>query len=224
MKIIVLYGSGETAKRNEALRLKKLFLKDDIFEIDLKSTSSNELQKVLISTPLFVSDQRLVLAENVPETIDLQKLKSKDDNLTLVLVASSLRLDSTFLKSAKLTGVKIYLFEGEKELTAFPFLDALIEQKKTAFIELKKLFSEYGGMYILAMIYYLLRRNILPLPKSLFIQGKIKTQKQKYRLQDFEFLYQLVLITEFKIKTGVMPEDLSLSYLTEKIISGKYGE
>ncbi|MFH0937237.1 MAG: hypothetical protein V1808_03005 [Candidatus Daviesbacteria bacterium] len=218
MKIILLLGAGETAKRNQALKIKKEFSPDDISTIDLKEQSEKDLEMALSSTSLFGSGQRLVIVENVPDKLDLENIKSADDNVTLLLLADTPRADCSLLKIAKKLKATIYSFEGEKELTAFPFIDNLIEGKKTAFLELEKLLAEYGGMYVLAMIYYLLRRNLLPSPASSFMKEKIGRQKRKYNLEDFEVFYKTALETEFYIKSGFTDEKMGLVTLTQKII------
>jgi len=222
MKIILLYGPGEVGKRNEALRVRKQFSPEDITHLDLKG-GLKELELSLVSPSLFESGPRLIVAENTPETSDLQKLNG-GGNLTLLLLSGSLKAGSLLLESTKKLGGKITLFEGEKEVTAFPFLDALIEKRSQAFVELQKLLAGYGGMYVLSMIYYLLRRNLLPLPASIFMQQKVKSQKREYQLTDWVGMYRRVLETEFNIKSGFMTEELGLIFLTEKFLAVKNWE
>lgn len=222
MKIILLHGAGEVGKRNKVLEIKKQFSQDDVSIIDLDEKNLKDLEMLLCSSGLFASDKRLVVAQNVPEKLDLEKLAEADIDLTLVLTGTALKSGCVLLKSAKKAGAIIYSFEGEKEVSAFPFLDNLIERKKQAFIELEKLLKEYGAMYILAMIYYLLRRNLLPLPKSGFLKNKIEAQKQKYNFNDFEKLYKLTLKVEFEIKTGAIEARLGLTNLTCAFIEGQF--
>lgn len=218
MKIIVLYGPGEVGKRNEALRIKKTFSEEAVTRIDLKQNSQKDLEVAVAAQPLFFQDERLILVENVGDKLDLQQL-SRQENLTLLLLAGAIRSDSTLIKSTKAMGAKLCLFEGEKEVSAFPYLDNLIEGKKQAFVELNKLLDGYGGMYILSMIYYLLRRNLLPLPASSFMQGKIKNQKKHFTTEDWQGFYYQTLQVEFRIKSGVTTEDLALIDLSQRFIS-----
>lgn len=210
MQIILLYGPGEVGKRNCLLKIKKNFSPDQISRIDLKQDSSADLDLKISSGSLFESGERLVVAENVPDKMDLGIVKKITGEITLVLMADHPPQTSPILQTAKKLGAKIYSFEGEKELTAFPFLDNLIEGKKEVFLELNKLLSEYGTMYILTMIYYLLRRNILPLPVSDFMRKKIQKQKQEFALKDFQKFYFLTLETEFKIKSGLASDKIAL--------------
>lgn len=221
MKIIVLYGPGEVGKRNNTLKLKKQFDADATTTLDLKSATEADLEMSLSSSGLFATGPKLVVVENTPDRLDLEKFFKKESDSTLLFLAGSPRVDSKILSSAKKVGAQILSFEGERELTAFPYLDNLIEGKKGALLELDKLLKEYGGMYILAMIFYLLRRNILPLPKSDFMQKKIKLQKQKYNLEDWQIFYKLTLMTEFNIKNGDTEESLGLLMLTQKFIGPK---
>lgn len=222
MKIILLYGPGEAGKRTEGLNIRKFFPREAISQIDLKQASLKDLENLILARPLFETGPRLIVAENVSEKTDLKGLRQGSE-LTLLLMAPSLKADSALLKSAKESGVKIILFEGEKEILAFPYLDYLIERKKQVFMELEKLLEVYGGMYILSMVYYLLRRNLLP-PASSFMQKKVQGQKLLYQPADWQALYKLALLTEFNIKSGVVPEKQGLISLTQAFISGNFGK
>lgn len=221
MEIFLLYGPGEIAKRTAILKTKKQFTPASVTAIDFKEAGEKGLELSLVSRSLFESGSRLVVVENVPEKFDLGQVKQPEENLTLLLVAGNLKSTSVLLQSAKAAKVVLQSFEGEGERLVFPFLDALIERKPQTFVELEKLLSEHGGIYILTMVYYLLRRNLLPLPPSAFVQKKIKTQKSLYQEEDWVRLYRLTLETEFKIKSGALPEKEALVIFTEKVLSGQ---
>lgn len=216
MKIILLFGPGEVSKRNYLLKLKKEFSDAQISLLDLKQDSIADLELKIFSGSLFETGERLVVVENVPDKMDLEILRKADENITLILIAGHPAVTSVILKSAKKLEAKIYNFEGEKEITAFPFLDNLIEGKKQVYLELEKLLLEYGVMYVLTMIYYLLRRNILPLPSSDFMRKKIQKQKIEFNEKDFENFYRKTLETEYKIKAGLMPEQVALTCLVRQ--------
>lgn len=219
MKIIVLYGLGEVEKRNELLKIKRRFPEQSVVQLDFKQDSWEKLTLVLAAQTLFEGGPRLVIVENASEKLDLKKLPDSLEDV-LLITASSLRNDSLLLQTAKALEARVLNFEGEKELSAFPFLDALMEGKKEAFIELQKLLLGYGWMYVLTMVYYGLRRNILPLPASSFVSNKIRTQKKRYQTLDWEKMYQLTLATEFGIKSGALSEKVALAKLVQ-IILGK---
>lgn len=223
MKVILLIGSGEIGKRSEALRLRKQFV-GGVRRLDFKETGLKGLDMELASRSLFETGPRLISVENIPDSLDLFSLKGSEDETFLLLMGSSPKAESSLLQSAKKLGAKIIPFEGEKELNAFPFLDALIERRQEALWQLYKLLEEYGGMYVLTMIYYLLRRNLLPPPASDFMRKKISQQKQKYNFYDWPKLYWETLQTEFAIKNGLISEGLGLTRLTEKIISERNWE
>lgn len=212
MKIILLYGPGEISKRNYLLKVKSEFSDAQISSIDLKQDDIADLDLKISSGSLFESGERLVIVENIPDKMNLEVIKHVNE-VTLILVAGHPTLTSAVLQSAKKLNAKIYNFEGEKEITAFPFLDNLIEGKKEVFLELQKLLAEYGVMYVLTMIYYLLRRNILSLPSSDFMKKKIQRQKAEFNLKDFEKFYRKTLEAEYKIKVGQVPEQIALTSL-----------
>lgn len=217
MNVVVLQGAGEIGKLNHLSQMKSKFAPESVTQIDLKQSGIGGLETALVSPSLFSQEARLVVVTNILDSIDLGKLR-QEDAVTLVIVSSAIKAGTALATSLKTLQAKTLTFEGEKEVSAFPFLDNLIEGKKTAFIELEKLLQEYGGMYILSMIYYLLRRNLLPLPASDFMQKKIKLQKQKYQPEDFKKAYARVLDTEWSIKNGEISEKLGLTKLVQSFM------
>jgi len=223
MKVTIFQGPGEVSKLNALQRLKQEFSKEAIFQIDLKSDSLVDLETTIVSQSLFEVNQKLVIVSNAPEKLDLEDLNKKaGDQVSLVLVTPILKASSEIFKSAKKINARVLTFEGEKELSAFTFLDFLIEQKPLVFVELEKLLKEYGGMYVLSMIYYLLRRNLLPLPASSFLQNKILMQKKKYQTKDWANLYLLTIQAEYGIKSGASPENIALYQLVGKVMGKKF--
>lgn len=216
MKVVVLHGPGEVAKRNQIFRIKAQSGASEVVELDLKQADLSQLQTCLISPSLFAGS-KLVVAENPSSSLNLEGLRG-DCDVTLVLVSPQLNPAAALLKSALRLGAKIIAFEGEKELSAFPFIDALIEQKKEAFVQLNKLLDEYGGVYVLSMIYYSLRRNFLPLPASAYARKKILAQRERYQLADWPRFYRLALEADFGIKSGLAEERLALTALVQKVL------
>lgn len=219
MKIVVLLGSGESKKQEETRRIKQQFLPDAVFLFDLSVKKISDIDLAVTSLSLFEVSDKLIVIENTPDDLDLKKLVKANNPSTLLFLASSPRINSKLLSSAKEINAKTIVFEAEKEISAFPYLDNLIEGKKEVFGKLQELLDGYGGMYIFAMIYYLLRRNFLPLPSSSFMKDKIKSQKQQFSLGDWQKLYYLTLETDFAIKSGILPEKIALTKLTQEFIN-----
>lgn len=218
MKIILLCGAGEVSKRGELLKIKKSFGAYASSSINLKQDNFSELERQLPASSLFSEGPRLLILENVSDKLDLGKIKFPTDDLTLVILPSSFKSDQPLYQSAKKLKSTIFNFEGEKETPVFPFLDSLLEKKQDALAKAEELLSQYGTIYLLTMIYYGLRRNLLPLPANDFMQKKILKQKQKYSLRSWEKLYYLTLKTEFAIKSGAGEEKMALSSLIYKFI------
>lgn len=219
MKIILLHGPGEVGKRAEALRIRKQFSPDAVAIVDLKQDGVDKLEMALTAVSLFESGPRLVVAENAPDKLDLSLLPAVGENLTLLIIAGAPKFTTSLLQSVAKVRAKAYSFEGEKETSIFPYLDGLIEQKKEAFAELQKLLADFAGAYILTMVYYGLRRNILPLPASPFARKKIEAQKHRFGFSDWERFYKLTLQTEFAIKSGKVTEELGLVRLTQAFVA-----
>lgn len=218
MKIIVLTGSGEVNKRTEMLRIKQGYDNDAISTLDLSVSNINDVEQCLSSQSLFNNLDKLIIIENTPDNLDLKKLVKKENTAMLLFLTANLKATSKLICSAKEINAKIMNFEAEKEITAFSYLDFLIEGKQEAFAEMQKLLNLYGGVYLLSMVYYLLRRNLLPLPASGFMQNKIKSQKQGLEMKDFEKLYFMAINTDFAIKTG-LPENIALTKLTQEFLN-----
>lgn len=219
MNVIVLHGPGEVAKRHFLIELKSKFPPEGISVLEAKQAGVSQIKTSLSSGSLFV-DKRLVILENAADDLDLNEFQNQDDQLTLIVVAQSPSATKPILKSAAQVKARIHSFEGEKEVSAFPFLDALIERKSEALVELDKLLDEYGEMYVLTMIYYLWRRNILPPPASAFVQKKIASQKVNYSSDNFAQYYAWTLDAEAKIKSGALPGQLAVKHLVQQIIAG----
>ncbi len=215
MKVLIFKGLGEVSKRDAVLNLKKQYKPEDLIILDGKQTDLAKIKDALTLNSLFSEGDRLIIVENPLESLDLTKIQLEGN---LLLVCQNLKVESSLYKSAIKLGAKITSFDGEKEISVFPFLDSLIERKKVAIIELQKLLYEYGGIYVLSMIYYLLRRNLLPLPNSSFMSKKIKKQKGDFLIGDWRSLYKETLSTEFKIKSGAIKEDMGLELLVIKFI------
>ncbi|MFA5932705.1 MAG: hypothetical protein WCV81_00395 [Microgenomates group bacterium] len=218
MKIIVLTGLGEVNKRAEMLRIKQGYENDAVSVFDLSVNSIKDIDQCLSSQSLFNNLDKLIVVENTPDDLDLKKLVKKENTAVLLFLAANPKVTSKLLCSVKEINAKIINFEAEKEISAFTFLDALIEGRQDAFLEMQKLLNIYGGMYLLSMVYYLLRRNLLPLPTSGFMQNKIKSQKQQLDMKDFEKLYLMAINTDFAIKAG-LPESIALTKLTQEFVN-----
>lgn len=218
MQFIILYGPGEVSKRAAYLKVKQPFAAENISVVDFKQVGIAGIDQALVANSLFSTGLRLVVVEQINDSFDCGQIHRQIPDLTLLLLASNPRADSVLLKTAKKIKVTLSNFEGEKETSAFPFLDSLIEGRKTAFLELEKLMLEYGAMYVLSMIFYMLRRNILPLPASPFMNKKISMQKRYFSDTDWQSLYYLTLQTENLIKTGSLTEKIALTKLVEEIM------
>jgi DNA polymerase III delta subunit len=218
MKIIILDGPGEVGKRQHLSRIKAKYEPDAITTVDWKQSSESELKTLLQSVPMFVTE-RLIVVENASDAMDLTLLGTIDDATTLVLVAGTLGAKKKLLETGAQVSAQHVVFDGDKETSAFPFLDALIEGKKSAYVELEKLLAEYGWVYVLTMVYYLLRRNLLPAPASQFLKTKIAAQKKRYTNEDFRKLYLHTLETEYQLKTGAAEPHVALTTLVSRFVN-----
>lgn len=216
--ITILAGPGEVQKRGELIRIKSRYSPENTATVDLKRASVHELILQLQSQGLFEDDKKLMVIEGAGETLDLLELP--EGNTDLVILTGPLKAGSKLLVSGAGKKAAVVRFEAEKELLAFSFIDALLEGKKSAHIELEKLFETYGFMYVLTMVYYGLRRNFL-VQRSDFIRQKISKQRSHLGVDGLRKLYQEAIRCEFEIKSGLLDAKLSLFGLVEKFLTIK---
>lgn len=217
MKKILLYGPGEVEKRQALARIKAKFDHGAITILDGKKLQDNEVQTILRTSDLFQTNDRLIVIENPSDSFGV-KLLPNDLELTIVLLADNLKSTSKLLQAVREGGFEIYQFQLEQELSAFPFVDSLLEKRPVVFLELEKLLAHMGSGYVLSMVYYAIRRNLLPLPASGFLAGKIERQRRGFSAQDWLRLYQGCLKTEYSIKTGHTEERTALYQLLNEFL------
>jgi DNA polymerase III delta subunit len=221
MNIIVLHGNAPLFQSNKISQIKKGYEKLEIQELSGKEKDYPQILTEL-STPQLFSEKRLIILENIDEKLlDLEGLP-KDENLTLVIRFSRmLHKSSSFLKKAEAQKAQIILLSEKDESSIFPFLDDLAEKNlQGVFKKVDKIHEELGFQYILTMIFYMLRRLILP-AKNLppFMQKKIEIQKSNFPQRRISELYRIALKTDFKIKSGLMEEKIGLTRLVQEILS-----
>ncbi len=221
MKLIILHGNALIAQSEKISQIKKEFESMEILEFSGKEKDFAGILPELTTLQLFSAD-RLIILDNFDEKlIDLEKLP-EDENLTLVLKFNKpLSAASKLLKSANIFKPRVILLSEKDESSIFPFLDDLSNKNsKAAFLKLDKLYEELGFQYILTMIFYMLRRLILP-TKSLpsFVLQKIEKQKSNFPLQKVMMLYKYALETDFKIKSGLMEEKIGLTRIVQEVLS-----
>jgi DNA polymerase III delta subunit len=221
MNIILLHGNALSAQSNKISQIKKEFEKLEVLELSAKEKDYPQIVAELLTPQLF-SEKRLIILENIDEkVVDLEGLP-KDESLTLVLRFSKpLHTSSSLLKKATSFGAQVILLSEKEESSIFPFLDDLaMKNTKGVYSKVDKLYEEMGFQYILTMIFYMLRRLILP-AKNLppFIVKKIETQKSNFPKERVKELYKYALETDFKIKSGLMEEKIGLTRIMQKILS-----
>ncbi|MBI2011396.1 hypothetical protein HYS91_01375 [Candidatus Daviesbacteria bacterium] len=214
MKIIVAYGSALAALNKKISEIKKDFDPLSVKEINFEEIGLAKLLIELASMDLF-SEKRLVIVEDVDESLDINQLDI-DDSLTLILKFSK-KPSSKILMNKKIQVIQI---NEEKEITIFPLLNMLSEKNPKAMDEFEILLKEVNCQYILTMLFYMLRRLILnPKNTSSFIFKKIEQQKRNFPLEKLKFFYHQILITDYKIKQGLIEERLALQSLIWKFLA-----
>lgn len=215
MKLIVLHGLGNDGARRKLSDIKKEFPQNATVYLDGKDLSEKELLTNLSQESLF-SEEKLIIIEN-PPALNLAQFVS-DERLSLVLhFPKTLPSNSVVLKELLKYRAQIFSFPEEKEESIFPFLDSLITKNPKALSLLTPLFAEYGSQYLFTMMAFSLRRLVAP-AKTLppFVLKKIEEQRKNFSLERIKELYRAILITDFKIKSGILDEEIATQLLSQR--------
>lgn len=215
--IYLFHGSGQLGMLTKVSEIRKGLEPLEIHEYSGKEKNWGEVVGEISSSGLF-SSKRLVILEDFQDVV-LEKLPGSPDLTIILKFTKSLLANSTLLKNLP-QGVQVIIFPEEKETPIFPLIDLLAEKNPRALGELDKHQEEWGGQYILTMIFYMLRRFILP-QKSLpaFALKKIESQRKNFPLEKIRDYYHQVLETDYKIKEGLIEERIALYLLAEKFIT-----
>jgi len=202
--------------------MKKSYAVNAVERISLKTDSFEQLL-IKLGTNSFFSDQRLFIVEDGDEKkIDPEKIMV-DASITLVLVfAKELPVVSNVMKWAAQHNHKILALSQPQDKRIFTFLDLLAEKNTKAFSMLDELVSDFGVVYILTMVLFLLRRLALPITSvPSFIEAKVKKQKANFSIDALQGLYEQTLITDYQIKSGKTEEKTGLLLLINSFYSRK---
>ncbi|HCB22979.1 hypothetical protein A3B42_01950 [Candidatus Daviesbacteria bacterium RIFCSPLOWO2_01_FULL_38_10] len=195
MNLLLLHGPAINSSRQKLLQLKQKFDPEAVVVFE-KGAELTEILTNLQSQSLF-GEERLVIVENPPD----------DYISTLSLVTSHLSLVIWFdheVDTKNFQG-EIFFFPEAKEISVFPFLDFLGNRDKRAYLELDKLKQNYDSQYLITMILYLLRNlNCTPKNAKDFVKKKNERMRKNFSADELANLYQLVLNTDFKIKSGLL--------------------
>ena len=214
--ITLIHGTDQVLVLNKLLEIKQSNPDAEISEFE---GSEIDLKLEFRTSNLF-SDKRLIIINNPDMKLNLLQLQEQNGVDVVLLFSKPLPLASEILKVVKEKKGVVFEFKERQDISIFPFLDALIEKKKKAFLELDKLLNIFGSQYILTMIFYSLRKLILPSKSSSpFAKQKIEQQKKLRSLDDLERLYKETLDLDFKIKKGAVENKIGLTLLVQKFLS-----
>lgn len=221
MTLIIVHGNGLVAAQNKLVQIKKGF---DLLSTTVISGKELDFSEAILgsSTGGLFSEKRLMILEDFDEKkIDLEKLPSDDPDLTLVIkINKTLTAASSLIKTATKLKAQIYSFSERDETNIFPFLDSLADKNASESLKmLNSYLAEWGGQYVLTMIFYMLRRLIMPI-KNLppFVIKRVESQRRNFSQEKITALYKEALETDFKIKSGLLDERNGLTLLVNKII------
>lgn len=210
MKIILIHGSLQDLVSKKVSEIKNNF--------DPLGISESDGTEISLNSQSLFAEKRLIIINNPDLMIVENILENKDGELTIILrFSKSLEKSSPILKKLIGTRVEVFSYIDPHQENIFPFLDMIGNKSKKAFIELEQNYDEFGGQYVLAMLGYFLRRMIIG-SKSDFMNQKILSQKKNFPLEKIKKLYKEIIMTDFKVKQGLVEEKLGVTLLVGKIL------
>lgn len=211
MKVVLLHGPAINASRAKLSEIKNKFDPNNVIVFE-KGADEKDVLAAMQTISLF-GDDKLIIWENPPENFF---------PTTSIILWFDHEIDAKkYLAPSEAEGPKaeVYFFPEAKEISVFPFLDALGQRDKKAFLELDKLKQEYDSQYLITMILYLLR-NLVATPKGAkdFVKNKMIRMRKNFSSDELISIYQFVLNTDFKIKSGLLDETRAQFLLVNKFI------
>jgi len=222
MPVVIFHGDNTALINTKIDEMKKSYPSSAIERFSLKSESFDQLLMKL-STPSFFDDQRLLIVDESDEKkVELEKL-TMDANMTLVFsFGKELSSSSGILKWANEKKLRVVGISQPQDKRIFAFLDLLAENDSKALSLLDDLINDFGCVYLLTMIIFLLRRLVLPLGNApSFLEAKLKKQKNNFSEGELNLLYEATLLTDYHIKTGRIEERTGLFLLTNSFLQKK---
>lgn len=219
MKLIIIHGSGLVAILNKVASYKKTF---DLLETLTMSSKTHSFSEVLLNlaTPDLFCEKKLVVLEDFDENLPIDKFSTFLDLTVIIKFSKSLPANSKIMSAARLLKAIVINLEEDKETTIFPFLDAVSEKNHKALRLLDNLINEYGCLYVMTMLGFMLRRLILP-PKNTapFFMKKLEIWKRNFPVKELKSSYWDLIQSEFKVKQGLQEDKVELFNLTVKLLN-----
>lgn len=222
--IILIYGNGLTAISKKISEIKNKFDPNSIQEFSGKQIDFDQAV-IQFSTGGLFTEEKLVILQDFEAALDESQLKkieeiAGDPDTTVVLKFPKLLASSVLLKRLNQKKAQVINLTEANEENLFPFLDKLADKNPQVMKELNGRIEESSGQYILTMIFYMLRRMVMPNPKlPSFVQQKIAKQKQNFPGDKIAQLYKEGLETDYKIKSGLTDEKMGITLLVNNILT-----
>lgn len=215
--IYLFHGPGKLGMLNRITSVRESFDPADIRELSSKELSWNQAKLELSTDDLF-SNKRLFILEDFSDA-DLSEIVI-DPQLSIILKFNKTLPSNSIILKKLPKEVSVVSFDEAKETSIFPLLDFLSEKNPQALLELDKHLDEWGTQYVLTMIFYNLRKFILPGKNTpAFVARKLESQKKNFSLDRINNLYKETLMTDFKLKNGLIEEKIGLQMLAQKFLN-----
>lgn len=218
MNVYILHGAGESAILKKIDLIKKDFDPLSIFTLNVKNVKDLRSLAEISSSGLFI-ERRLIILDDIDEDANLENLP-EDENLTIVFKFSKALPARSRLLSLRRKSVVVFFSPEEREVSIFPFLDEVNEKNPKALGKIEGFYNQYGGQYILTMLYYSMRRLILPLKtKNAFVLSKLDKLKKNFSREKMLKFYFEILETDNKVKLGLLDEKLAVKRLILRLVN-----
>lgn len=212
MKLLLLHGPAIISSRKHLTEIKSKFDSNNVVLFD----KGDDIKDVInsLTTPSLLNNDQLVVWENPSEEFTPYPLYPIPCTLLLWFDHE--------VDIKKYPNFQSFFFPESKEVSIFPLLDSLGSKDKKAFMEIDK-FKKLDNQYLITMIFYLLR-NLVATPKKAadFVKRKNQKMRENFSEEELVNLYKYVLDLDFKIKSGLIEENL-LKFLIIKKFTEEAG-
>lgn len=218
MTLLLLHGPAIEASRRRLQEERKKFSLDNVVVFDC-SVDPGQAVASLMTVPMFPAE-RLIIWENPPEDFKLPTTDYQPPTTLILWFDHQVNEKKPIMEFSKKNKGQVLYFPESKEVSVFPFLDALSAKDQKAFLEIKRLKQAgFDIHYLLTMVFYLLR-NLVVTPQNApdFLRRKLARQRAGFSMEKIKNLYQDILEIDFKIKSGLLEQSQAEFLLVNKFI------
>jgi len=216
MQISIIHGSDKVAARKKLQQLADKYESLSVVRASGGEITVDFLVNNLRGGDLFVT-QKLVVLENPDSEMDWGRLGNAEEVELVLYFDKELPVTSRFFKEEYFKKARIMGFEAPPDKSIFEWLDLVADKNPRVFEMLDRLQKEFGEQYLLTMLFYLLRRQVMP--SSGGMKSKLERQRQSFPIERIEELYKTAIEYDYQTKRGLIEGRTALFLVVERFMS-----